>query len=281
MKDLLTTPLLQQKANLARIRDNQRRSRARKREYLQELEQRLRLCELQGIEASSEVQAAARRVAEENRHLRELLHKQGISDDYITHYIQGSLNSPRQPAELSPTAAFAGNPGTHVQALQQVLMPRRPVCLDSNTSVTIANNQASRETSITSASTSNSSLWETPQPTQQQQPPQQQQPQHQHQHQQPQGMAYHQSMAMAQTMAGPSGGGIPYTAQVYGRDTTPRVDAFHGHTPDGMLEDHHQSAYNPHQPLQPSVHEVSISFDDTNTAFNPDPRDYNPHGGYC
>ena len=44
----------QEKANLARIRDNQSRSHARYKEYLQELEARLRQCELQGIEASTE-----------------------------------------------------------------------------------------------------------------------------------------------------------------------------------------------------------------------------------
>ncbi|RSL41257.1 hypothetical protein CEP54_015875, partial [Fusarium duplospermum] len=55
----MSTPA--QKANLARIRETQKRSRARRREYLRELEQRLRVYELQGVEASSEVQKAARR----------------------------------------------------------------------------------------------------------------------------------------------------------------------------------------------------------------------------
>ncbi|CAI6342112.1 unnamed protein product [Periconia digitata] len=69
--------------NLARIRDNQRRSRARRKEYINELEGRLRNCEQAGIEASAEIQNAARRVLEENRKLRLLLHEQGLTDAEI------------------------------------------------------------------------------------------------------------------------------------------------------------------------------------------------------
>ncbi|KAF2723791.1 hypothetical protein K431DRAFT_282485 [Polychaeton citri CBS 116435] len=69
--------------NLARIRDNQRRSRARRKEYLQELEEKYRQCEQVGIGASAELQAAARRVLDENTRLRELLKKHGLSDAQI------------------------------------------------------------------------------------------------------------------------------------------------------------------------------------------------------
>ncbi|KAK1918847.1 hypothetical protein P3342_010318 [Pyrenophora teres f. teres] len=66
----------QKAQNLARIRDNQRRSRARRKEYLQELEAKLRSYEQIGIEASSEIQSAARRVLDENKKLRALLHEE-------------------------------------------------------------------------------------------------------------------------------------------------------------------------------------------------------------
>ena len=49
-----------------RIRDNQRRSRARRKEYLQELEAKVRRYEKQGVEAAAEIQAAARKVKTEN-----------------------------------------------------------------------------------------------------------------------------------------------------------------------------------------------------------------------
>ncbi|KIM92716.1 hypothetical protein OIDMADRAFT_139146, partial [Oidiodendron maius Zn] len=80
----------QEKVNLARIRDNQRRSRLRRREYLQELETRLRQFELHGIEASAEIQMAARKVADENRKLRGLLALHGIREDSIEVYSQSS-----------------------------------------------------------------------------------------------------------------------------------------------------------------------------------------------
>lgn len=73
----------QKAQNLARIRDNQRRSRARRKEYLQELEAKLRSCEQVGIEASSEIQTAARKVIDENRTLRSLLHQRGVSESEI------------------------------------------------------------------------------------------------------------------------------------------------------------------------------------------------------
>lgn len=57
--------------DLARVRDNQRRARARQRDYLQELEARLQKYEKQGIQATIEVQSAARAVAKENERLRE------------------------------------------------------------------------------------------------------------------------------------------------------------------------------------------------------------------
>ena len=56
--------------DLARVRDNQRRSRARRKEYLQELETKLRHCEILGVQANVETQNAAKIVYEENDRLR-------------------------------------------------------------------------------------------------------------------------------------------------------------------------------------------------------------------
>jgi hypothetical protein len=69
--------------NLARIRENQRRSRARRKEYVEELESRLRYCDKLGQEASAELQTAAKRVLDENRKLRWLLHMRGVSEPEI------------------------------------------------------------------------------------------------------------------------------------------------------------------------------------------------------
>jgi len=116
----------QEKANLARIRDNQRRSRARRKEYLQELESRLRQCELQGIEASSEIQMAARRVADENKKLRGLLAQHGVADDTIEGYLQSSPTSDMMGNQF-------GSSSGAVQILEQLLQTRKACCADGNT----------------------------------------------------------------------------------------------------------------------------------------------------
>jgi hypothetical protein len=57
--------------NPARVRENQRRSRARRKEYLQELESKLQSCERFGVQASIDIQHAARAVSAENARLKE------------------------------------------------------------------------------------------------------------------------------------------------------------------------------------------------------------------
>ncbi|TVY19617.1 hypothetical protein LARI1_G002578 [Lachnellula arida] len=144
-------PTASEKANLARIRDNQRRSRARRKEYLQELEAKLRQCELQGIEASAEIQVAARRVADENKKLRGLLFHNGIADDSIESY----LNS-----ETAMGSQYGGNTGPAVQFLEQLLSNRK-VC-PTNSNIAQCDGMAgtgSRDSSI-SVSTVQTTPWD-------------------------------------------------------------------------------------------------------------------------
>ncbi|KAI1074971.1 hypothetical protein F5B20DRAFT_420646 [Whalleya microplaca] len=103
------------KSNLTRVRDNQRRSRARRKEYIQELEKRVRLCELQGVEASFEIQQAARRVAEENKKLRVLLNGQGFSNESINDFLRNG--------DLGPVES--ANPISDLQTLE-FLLSRQP-----------------------------------------------------------------------------------------------------------------------------------------------------------
>ncbi|PFH55994.1 hypothetical protein XA68_17234 [Ophiocordyceps unilateralis] len=152
------------KDNLARIRDNQRRSRARRREYLQELEQRLRIYELQGIEASTEVQMAARRVAEENRQLRELLNRHGVDDNHIALFLQSGLVVSSDTGPVQPFRP-AADPGTSVQALQHLMVPRPVAGIDQGLSAPSLPGRSSREPSSASASTANSSIWSPSQPS--------------------------------------------------------------------------------------------------------------------
>lgn len=71
-----------------RNRENQRRSRARRKDYIQELEQRLRQYEIAGVKATAEVQGAARKVSEENICLRSLLGIYGVDNGRIEKFVQ-------------------------------------------------------------------------------------------------------------------------------------------------------------------------------------------------
>lgn len=90
---------------------------------MQRLEQQLRACELHGVEASAEIQAAARRVAEENKHLRKLLNKHGVSNESITEYLQSGAIFTPEPAQMSFPAV---NPGPVAQYLREPHLPEQP-----------------------------------------------------------------------------------------------------------------------------------------------------------
>ena len=80
----------QQNDCVLRNREHQRQSRARRREYISELESRIRKYEDEGSRITAEVQAAARKVAEENRNLRALLKAHGISTAVIDTYLSST-----------------------------------------------------------------------------------------------------------------------------------------------------------------------------------------------
>ncbi|OCK83432.1 hypothetical protein K432DRAFT_379524 [Lepidopterella palustris CBS 459.81] len=110
--------------NLARIRDNQRRSRARRKEYLQEIETKLRHCEQMGVEASAEIQSAARKVLEENKRLRALLRERGVSESEI-HSIMGTTD--RMPEYASPAPMLEAMLGCRRPCNTQSLNTTGPV----------------------------------------------------------------------------------------------------------------------------------------------------------
>lgn len=230
----------QQKANLARIRDNQRRSRARRREYIAELEQRLRAYELSGVEASSEVQLAARRVAEENRQLRELLHKHGFQDEYVSSFLlqQAGTSSSTDP----------------VQALQQIITPRRPVALESGMPFAMQS-QVTREMASGSLSAATAAPWD------------------------PQQVAMspfaHPHVAAQQPVVPPAQ--HPYASPVFteGPPASLRSSSFQQMNPStSLLDDVSQHSGT----TQPSVGEnpAAMSYIHMNPYQNPSARDYPP-----
>lgn len=111
-----------------RVRDNQRRSRARRKEYLQATKERLQDFERAGVKASAEIQVAARKVVEENTLLRSLLRLHGVTDVEISEHLRDNSDCARPggsvPAGTQATSRILGpacaleNPletSTHVQ----------------------------------------------------------------------------------------------------------------------------------------------------------------------
>ncbi|KPM42389.1 hypothetical protein AK830_g4161 [Neonectria ditissima] len=151
--------------NLERVRDNQRRSRARRREHLLELEHRIRSYELNGIEASTEVQQAARRVAEENRLLRALLSRHGFGDDYIMNYLHSGNAPQSDPGAISHFPS--GSTSEAVQALQQAVEPRRHGHHDHDHGLSYPiSPHETRDQPMVSVPTTTNSIWEPAQPIQ-------------------------------------------------------------------------------------------------------------------
>ncbi|KAK5723139.1 hypothetical protein LTR17_013934 [Elasticomyces elasticus] len=97
--------------------DNQRRSRALRKEYLKELEAKVRSCRQTEAQANRELQMAARKVSVENQRLRQLLQQQGLSDIEIEGYI--------------PQPESSQYPGGTTVALESMLEQRKPCGSDS------------------------------------------------------------------------------------------------------------------------------------------------------
>ena len=85
-----------------RLRENKRRSRARQKEYLQQLERRCRDYEQSDVQATVEMQVAARKVAEENRLLRSLLKKMGAEDAMVNNWLESQGNAEERLATSLP-----------------------------------------------------------------------------------------------------------------------------------------------------------------------------------
>ncbi|KAK7699766.1 hypothetical protein SLS64_011378 [Diaporthe eres] len=70
------------------VRDNQRRSRARRKELLEDMQRRLDEYERLGVQATLDMQQAARDVAQENKRLRALLAWKGVSDTELEEFLR-------------------------------------------------------------------------------------------------------------------------------------------------------------------------------------------------
>ncbi|GKT84477.1 hypothetical protein Ct61P_02327 [Colletotrichum tofieldiae] len=94
-------------ANAIRIRDNQRRSRARHKEFVDELQRKVQEYEKRGIEASLQMQKAARDVAIENSRLRALLASRGVSNDQVDAYLRSFEDDSKGSSAIPITTTLA------------------------------------------------------------------------------------------------------------------------------------------------------------------------------
>jgi hypothetical protein len=167
-----------------RIRDNQRRSRAQRKEFLDSLQQRVHEYERRGIAVTVEVQQAAKAVARENAALRRVLARHGVSRDEIEREVQtinggpdvaGSWNVMRLDAALGPQSlpdqanrttgpiSVLGNSSKQVQKNCEVVGLQLQGALDSGDTApatvirpnapTNSDNTSSAETSCIAAAT--------------------------------------------------------------------------------------------------------------------------------
>lgn len=88
-------------ASTIQNRNNQRLARARRKELINDLQKRLHEYERRGVEASLEMQQAARLVTLENQRLRLFLAARGISQQEITAHLS-AYDTPRDGAETRP-----------------------------------------------------------------------------------------------------------------------------------------------------------------------------------
>ncbi|KAF2229315.1 hypothetical protein EV356DRAFT_456047, partial [Viridothelium virens] len=79
-----------QAAELERVRTNQRRCRARRKEYIAELEKRIHQCEITSSQSCANLQL--KQVTAENDSLKRLLQSLGLEENFLRAYLKASQN---------------------------------------------------------------------------------------------------------------------------------------------------------------------------------------------
>lgn len=92
------------------MRDNQRRCRARKVEYVAELERKLQECQTAGARRDVETyQSIAQRLMEENKKLKELLNRAGVSKTHVEAYLGENSKKVTQEGSVASNEAQASS----------------------------------------------------------------------------------------------------------------------------------------------------------------------------
>lgn len=93
LKSVSVVNIVQNANRALRLRENKRRNRQRQKDYTADLESRLRRLESEGIKATQEVQAAARKVVEDNLRLKALLRCKGVDEHTINTWTPEGIKS--------------------------------------------------------------------------------------------------------------------------------------------------------------------------------------------
>jgi hypothetical protein len=109
----------------ARIRDNQRRSRARRQEHLQDLERRLSECRVTCREADLRLNAF-KELQIENARLRQLLQILGVNENLVNSFVH-------QDAAAAAAAATASSSGSALRPLKPKITPAPKLATPSPT----------------------------------------------------------------------------------------------------------------------------------------------------
>ncbi|KAL4723579.1 hypothetical protein ACLX1H_009217 [Fusarium chlamydosporum] len=143
------------KAGVIQDRDNQRRSRARRRQHFEQLQQRLQNYEHRGPQASTEMRHVAKGVLWENKHLHDLLRMHGVSQDEIDHHFSQMVSAGTDTnLNLRKPPQKRGHLRTPRELKRGTMEPQSP----NMVSITTHSHDAVDEPSNTSASLSNISL---------------------------------------------------------------------------------------------------------------------------
>ncbi len=86
------------------MRDNKRRYRSRKKEYISDLERRLEEVRQEGVQATKEVQLSAQKVVKENARLRALLRHLGTGEDVVEYWVNGDMCHLKEPVGFTKQA---------------------------------------------------------------------------------------------------------------------------------------------------------------------------------
>lgn len=122
---------------MARVRENQRKSRARRQQYIEELEQKVAVCNAQAQQREIEHLIALQKLEAENAKLRTLLQRTGVAPDMVDDFLKDvSQPTPSEKIAIPRLKACASSqtpPGCNQVSATKAAEPCTPASCSSGT----------------------------------------------------------------------------------------------------------------------------------------------------